>query len=239
MVDPSGRRYRALPGGPGGSRACRAPQAARVSRSAFRTPLLDDRPHWPSDGTAQPGRSRDVPGLGRPGALQRRVVHVERPIASPLATGIAAVAGALGRGTAGRLRTSSSATREEGRMRSPACPVRPGRCAAVGWDDVGLCGGRGDDFYERPGTRILGGRALVAAARSQSCLRERWRQSGGLQPERRLMHVAAGVHCGRHRRLPVGRTALVDPTGTNRRRRTRWSVLHLCQRLHSGRLRRL
>lgn len=25
-----------------------------------------------------------------------------------------------------------------------------GRCAAVGWDDVGLCGGRGDDFYSVP-----------------------------------------------------------------------------------------
>ena len=35
-------------------------------------------------------------------------------------------------------------------MRSPSVSCTAGRCAAVGWDDVGLCGGRGDGFYSVP-----------------------------------------------------------------------------------------
>ena len=59
----------------------------------------------------------------------------------------------------------------------------------------------------------------------------------GYVTERGVVHVADGVHRGRHRRLPMGRTPLVDPTSTDRLRTRSIGVsCHVDERLHGGRL---
>ena len=189
----------------------------------------------PSAGMARPGRSSGLPLGSKPASSTacraRRALTAPLWVAAPMHSprGGTVSAGRLTRAYFGELDRSYCGV---------SC-LSAGTCAAVGADDIGLLRVRIQRLL-RPDVWVLEVRPLVAAAASESRLLQQQRQWRRERPERGLVHVARGVHRGRHRWSTAGTAA----AGRRSRRRTAATRSMECPArsthcLHGGRFRTL